>query len=194
MKCVQIYIITKLGWVMDKIEFYFKVLARYDLYVQLANTKASNQITFLSSILVAITALVGWGISFNNMDILGCLTIVLYGIFLYCCGEWYMHCMNVIQPNRKRSKIDSALEVDEDELSTIFYSDVAKFKDLQSIKNKVEAKDQQSHLDDLINQVYIMASVTEKKFDDYEKIQPWLISAVVLSIFILLLTCISKIN
>lgn len=194
MKCVQIYIITKLGGGMDKIEFYFKVLARYDLYVQLANTKASNQITFLSSILVAITALVGWGISFNNMDILGCLTIVLYGIFLYCCGEWYMHCMNVIQPNRKRSKIDSALGVDEDELSTIFYSDVAKFKDLQSIKNKVEAKDEQSHLDDLINQVYIMASVTEKKFDDYEKIQPWLISAVVISIFILLLTCISKIN
>ena len=31
-------------------------------------------------------------------------------------------------------------------------------------------------------------------FDDYQKIQPWLISAVVISIFILLLTCISKIN
>jgi hypothetical protein len=180
---------------MDKIEFYFKVLARYDLYVQLANTKASNLITFLSSILVAITALVGWGVSFNNMDILDCLIIVLYMIFLFCCVEWYIHCMNVIQPNRKRSKVESALaEDDEDELSTIFYSDVAKFKDLQSIKNKVNAKDGQSHLDDLINQVYIMASVTEKKFDEYEKIQPWLISAVVLSLFILLLTCISKIN
>lgn len=188
--------ITKLGWAMDKIEFYFNVLARYDLYVQLANTKASNQITFLSSILVAITALVGWGITFTNMDILGCMIIVLYGVFLYCCGEWYMHCMNVIQPNRKRSKSDSNsdVKINEDELSTIFYSDVAKFKDLQSIKDKVEAKDEQSHLDDLINQVYIMASVTEKKFDDYQKIQPWLISAVVISIFILLLTCISKIN
>ena len=188
--------ITKLGWAMDKIEFYFKVLARYDLYVQLANTKASNQITFLSSILVAITALVGWGIAFTNMDILGCMIIVLYGVFLYCCGEWYMHCMNVIQPNRKRSKSDSNsdVKINEDELSTIFYSDVAKFKDLQSIKDKVEAKDEQSHLDDLINQVYIMASVTEKKFDNYQKIQPWLISAVVISIFILLLTCISKIN
>lgn len=179
---------------MDKIEFYFKVLARYDLYVQLANTKASNQITFLSSILVAITTLVGWGISFNNVDILGCLIIVLYGIFLFCCGEWYVHCMNVIQPNRKRSKSESDVEIDEDELSTIFYSDVAKFKNLESIKNKVEKKDEESHLDDLINQVYIMASVTEKKFDDYEKIQPWLMSAVVLGIFILLLTCISKIN
>ena len=107
-----------------------------------------------------------------------------------------MRCINVIQPNKKRSKSDSNsdVKINEDELSTIFYSDVAKFKDLQSIKDKVEAKDEQSHLDDLINQVYIMASVTEKKFDNYQKIQPWLISAVVISIFILLLTCISKIN
>lgn len=179
---------------MDKIDFYFKVLARYDLYVQLANTKASNQITFLSSILVAITALVGWGVSFNNMNILGIIIIVLYGIFLYCCGEWYVHCMNIIQPNRKRSTNDSDVEIDEDDLSTIFYSDVAKFNDIHRIKTKILTKDDQSHLDDLINQVYIMANVTEKKFNDYEKIQPWLMSAVVLSIFILLFTCISKFN
>ena len=72
---------------------------------------------------------------------------------------------------RSKSDSNSDVKINEDELSTIFYSDVAKFKDLQSIKDKVEAKDEQSHLDDLINQVYIMASVTEKKFDDYQKIQ-----------------------
>ena len=188
--------ITKLGWAMDKIEFYFKVLARYDLYVQLANTKASNQITFLSSILVAITALVGWGITFTNMDILGCMIIVLYGVFLYCCGEWYMHCMNVIQPNRKRSKSDSNsdVKINEDELSTIFYSDVAKFKDLQSIKDKVEAKDEQSHLDDLINQVYIMASVTEKKFDDYQLVSVHVVHTVIFSVLILLVAVINKVG
>lgn len=179
---------------MDKIDFYFKVLARYDQYVQLANTKASNQITFLSSILLAITTLVGWGISFDKIGSLSCLIIFLYVIFLFCCGEWYVHCMNVIQPNRKRSKSDSDAVIGEDDLSTIFYSDVAKFQNLESIKAKVQAKDEESHLDDLINQVYIMASVTEKKFDDYEKIKPWLMSAVVLSILILFLTCLSKIN
>ena len=31
---------------IDKVDFYFKVLARYDQYVQLANTKASNLMWF----------------------------------------------------------------------------------------------------------------------------------------------------
>lgn len=178
---------------MDKIDFYFKVLARYDQYVQLANTKASNQITFMSSILLAITALVGWGINFEKITALTSVIGFLYLIFLFFCYQWYTHCIAVIQPNRTRSSTnDTAVTVNN--LSTIFYSDVAKFTSVEIIKETVKNKDPDSHLEDLINQVYIMAKVTEKKFDDYEKVKSWLSSAIVVSIIILFLTCVSKIN
>ena len=88
---------------MDKIDFYFKVLARYDQYVQLANTKSSNQITFMSSILLAITALVGWGINFEKITALTSFIGFLYLIFLFFCYQWYTHCIAVIEPNRTRS-------------------------------------------------------------------------------------------
>lgn len=71
---------------------------------------------------------------------------------------------------------------------------MAKFTSVETIKETVKNKDPDSHLEDLINQVYIMAKVTEKKFDDYEKIKCWLSSAIVVSIIILFLTCVSKIN
>lgn len=53
--------------IKEKIEFYFKVLGRFDQYIQLANTKASNHITLLSSLLVAVTALVGWGVDIQKL-------------------------------------------------------------------------------------------------------------------------------
>lgn len=171
---------------MDKIDFYFKVLARYDQYVQLANTKASNQITFMVSILLAITALVGWGINFEEITALTSVIVFIYLIFLFICYQLYMHCIAVIQPNRA--------SVTTNNLSTIFYSDVAKFESIDAIKDRVIKKDTEDHLEDLITQVYIMAKVTEKKFDNYEKVKCWLSSAIVVSIIILFLTCVSKIN
>lgn len=177
----------------EKIEFYFKVLARYDQYIQLANTKASNHITLLSSILVAITALVGWGITFNNLDCFTGIIIFLYLVFLILSHEWYTRCMAVIHPNRMRST-SSLLPQNENELSTIFYSDVAKFINLDNFKNQIDLRDDAKQLEDLVNQVYIMAKITEKKFDDYEKVNSIVKGTVIFSVLILFFTCFSKMN
>ncbi|WEV50088.1 hypothetical protein OZX61_12040 (plasmid) [Acinetobacter sp. ESL0695] len=95
--------------IKEKIEFYFKVLSRFDQYIQLANTKASNQITLLSSLLVAITALVGWGIDIQKLDKiepqpLTCSVVIIYIFFYSFLFFWYKSCMKVIQPNRRSSK------------------------------------------------------------------------------------------
>lgn len=177
----------------EKIEFYFKVLSRYDQYIQLANTKASNHITLLSSMLAAITALVGWGITFNKLDCFTGIIVFLYLIFLYLCYEWYKYCMAVIHPNRMRSA-NSTEPQNESELSTIFYSDVAKFLSFDSFKDQVNTKNESDQLRDLIHQVYIMAKVTDKKFDDYEKVNVMVRNTVICSILILFFTCVSKIN
>lgn len=183
---------------MDKFDFYFRVLERYDQYVQLANTKASNHITLLCSILVAVTALVAWGIDIEklkNADIglINSLVFFLYLLFLYLCYEWYSHCMNVIKPNRNRNSTNTPA-TDENELSTIFYSDVAKFSSFPNFKNLIINKQDDAHLEDLLHQVLTMAKVTEKKFDDYHKVNGWVLKSVVVSILILFLTVVTKIG
>lgn len=178
---------------LDKIDFYFKVLARYDQYVQLANTKASNHITLLSSILVAITALVGWGVSFNNFDCFTAIILILYLIFLLFSLRWYTSCMAVIEPNRMRNTNNSGAQ-SESELSTIFYSDVAKFLSFNSFKSQINIKNENDQLEDLIHQVYIMAKVTERKFEDFQKVNTIVVATVFCSILILFLTCVYKIN
>lgn len=94
---------------LDKFDFYFKVIARYDQYINLANTKASNHITLLGTLLIAGTALIGWGINLDTdggLKINGSqvLLIIAYLSFLVFSFMWYMSCMEVIQPNTKSSK------------------------------------------------------------------------------------------
>jgi len=67
----------------EKIEFYFKVLIRFDQYIQLANTKASNQITLLSSLLVAVTALVGWGVDIKKLGQLEPQPLICSAVIIY---------------------------------------------------------------------------------------------------------------
>lgn len=190
---------------MDKIDFYFKVLARYDQYVQLANTKASNHITLLASMLAATTALVGWGVTMEKLTFLTLIIGVLYIIFLYRCYEWYSSCMNVIEPNRMRksdegksdegkSVSEETTSVNEDELSSIFYSDVKKFSTFENFKTQVYKRDERQHLDDLIHQVSIMAKVTEKKFDDYQLVSVHVVHTVIFSVLILLVAVINKVG
>jgi len=178
---------------MDKIDFYFKVLARYDLYVQLANTKASNHITLLASILASVSALVAWGGTFDNPSFLMAIIVFLYIIFLYKCYEWYCCCMKVIEPNRNRNDQNTTPK-SEDELSSIFYSDVSKFNSVENFKTAVINRNENAHLEDLIQQVSIMAKVTEKKYDDYQKVNSHVIQTVILACFILFLICVIKLN
>lgn len=178
---------------MDKVDFYFRVLARYDLYVQLANTKASNHITLLASILASVSALVGWGLKFDKPSFYMAIIIFLYIIFLYKCYEWYSSCMKVIQPNRKRND-GNTKHKSEDELSSIFYSDVSKFNSIENFKEEVINRDEITHLEDLIQQVSIMAKVTEKKYDDYEKVHSHVICTVFLACIILFLICVIKLS
>lgn len=178
---------------MDKIDFYFRVLARYDLYVQLANTKASNHITLLASILASVSALVGWGLAFDKPSFCMAIIIFLYIIFLYKCYEWYSSCMKVIEPDRRRNDKNNKHKL-ESELSSIFYSDVSKFSSIEKLKEEVNNRDENSHLEDLIQQVSIMAKVTEKKYDNYENVNRHVICTILLACFILFLICVTKLN
>lgn len=180
----------------EKIEFYFKVLARFDQYIQLANTKASNQITLLSSLLVAVTALVGWGIDIKKLGQLEpqpliCIAVIVYIFFLLFSYCWYKSCMKVIQPNRSSSK--NLLDItNESDLSTMFYKDIDRYESAHNFKTKVQNSNELDLLNDLLSQVHVMAYVTNKKFDDYEAISKWVTWVILCALLILLITTVIK--
>ncbi|MFL1486415.1 hypothetical protein ACJOX4_00540 [Acinetobacter baumannii] len=180
----------------EKIEFYFKVLSRYDQYIQLANSKASNHLTLLSSLLVAVTALMGWGLDVENIKSiefkpLTCFLVGAYIFFLLFSFFWYKSCMKVLHPNRKNSKEIRNI-IDEQQLSTIFYKDVDSYVSFDNFKEKVNKYTEEESLNDLLNQVHVMAHITNKKFDDYEKVNKWVSWVIVSSLLILLIIIVIK--
>jgi hypothetical protein len=182
--------------IKEKIEFYFKVLSRFDQYIQLANTKASNHITLLSSLLVAVTALIGWGIDIQKLakmepQPLTCSVVIIYIFFLLFSFFWYQSCMKVIQPNRRSSK--NTLDImSESDLSTIFYKDIDRYASSDNYKVKVHNNTELDSLNDLLNQVHVMAHVTNKKFDDYEAVNKWVTWVIVCALLILLIITVIK--
>lgn len=195
---------------MDKFDYYFRVLGRYDQYVQLANTKASNQLTLLSSLLVAVTAIAGWGIPIKDWNYLTVVIGVLYLIFLAYCCNWHTACIAVLDPDRSRNKENTAHKIEdnsatnnskahvpskvEDKLSTIFYSDVAQNKNFGEFKNKVDKKSDVEEFEDLLHQVFIMAGITERKFNAYQEINKNVNIVILISLMILIFSFIAKFN
>jgi len=179
---------------MDKCDFYFRVLERYDQYINLANTKASNHITLLASFAVAVTALVGWGLNLDTSQKLvvngwQAVLIIVFIAYIGCSIKWYLNCMAVIQPNTICSKDNSATLI-----STIFYGDVDTLKTASDFKVIVDSRTEKEHLEDLINQVHVMAHITNQKFIDYKKVNKWVRISFILLLVILLISMIIRLG
>lgn len=99
--------------------------------------------------------------------------------------------MKVLHPNRKNSKEIRNI-IDEQQLSTIFYKDVDSYVSFDNFKEKVNKYTEEESLNDLLNQVHVMAHITNKKFDDYEKVNKWVSWVIVSSLLILLIIIVIK--
>jgi len=157
---------------MDKSEYYFRVLQRYDHYINLANTKASNTITLISSLSVAATGLVAWGLSSGGNSIqtivLNADKIVLIILFILYCGfslNAYHKCSQVIRPNTT-----SSTDPNNKYLKTIYYGDVNSIKKLDEFVDLVNQKDEDERFNGLLDQVHTLASITTDKMDKYKKV------------------------
>ncbi|SSV56040.1 Uncharacterised protein [Acinetobacter baumannii] len=184
----------------DKIDFYFRVLERYDNYINLANIKASNSITLIGSFTIAATTIVGWGLFGENKGTLSLnstntIIIISFIAFLFFAFMGYLEAMKVVQPNTKDlkdSKNKTFSNIDEKDLSTIFYGHVNNFKTLQSFQNEVKSKDAENLLKDLLSQVRTLSEITTQKMEDCKSINKWILSSFITILIILLFSFINK--
>lgn len=183
----------------ENINFYFNVLNRYDQYINLANTKAQNQIVLLGSLIIATTGLIGWGLENEarmfSLSTTNIILIVAYLIYLFFSYKWYRRCILIINPNIISFKNKNSSENEknnERKLSTIFYGDVDKFTCSKKFIDEVRSRESIEHFDDLLEQVHVMAHITNKKFTDYKKNNVWSRLTFSVLIFILFVSVYAK--
>lgn len=82
--------------------------------------------------------------------------------------------------------------LNEKDLSTIFYKDIDNHISPDSYREKVKNFTELDSLNDLLNQVHVMAHVANKKFDDYESVSKWVTWVILSSLLILLITTVIK--
>lgn len=182
------------GGKMDKFDFYFKVLARYDQYINLANTKAANHINLLGTLSIAATALLGWGLNLDTTSGIKINTpqtflIIAYIAFIVSSIMWYTTCMEVIKPNTKDSK-DGNTSIP----SSIFFGSVDSFQKFSDFKAFVSPRSDDEHFEDLLNQVHTLAHITNHKFIAYSKVNKFVLFSFIFLLALLLISAVTRLG
>ncbi|WP_182851973.1 hypothetical protein [Metapseudomonas otitidis] len=146
---------------MDKTEVLFRIIERYDHYIENANNKANYALTFAISLSVAIAALLGYSEIFkfeinkgylNIMKILTILTYIANSIFALII---FLGIHKIIFPNTSAPEGIKK--------SNIFFGDVASLGH-DNYAASVEDMTTESLQLDLSIQVRIMAGIIDEKF------------------------------
>ena len=174
--------------VKEKIDFYFNVLTRYDEYINLAHTKATNIATFIVTFAIAMAGFIGWSVDFDKYKCIYTLIILLGVMFLGCVIRVYLLCMSVIKPNTINAKENNHIGE-----STIFYGDVDRL-DCTSYVAKINVIQANQILEDLSQQVHVVAHVTNDKFSHFGKIYWWVNIALGTSLVLIIGALIAKLG
>lgn len=136
-------------------DFLFDVLKRYDHFIATTNVKAGLLLSFLGVVIFGVLL----RLSLNNYAN-DCQTNILVGsafLLLASCVFVIWKLIHVVLPNTSTGNQSCSL---------IFFSDVAGLKTSDEYLDKLSGATQVSLKNDLAEQVYFVAKVTDKKFKD----------------------------
>lgn len=187
---------------MDRFEFYFRVLERYDNYIEQINTKALNVITVLCSLAIATTAIIGWGIISSEDKVITLTTsktlmLIFYVCFIYLVFSAYRTCMKVIVPNttpiKDTTQNSQKLPVTNHK-STIFYGCVTEVLSPKDFIKEVQERDDDKHYVDLLEQVHTLASIINEKTIIYKNVHNYITLSFLCTLFILVCSLVIKLG
>lgn len=167
------------NYTQEKIDTFFKVLGRYDHYINTANTKT----TVLTSFLIAVIA----GISLRLVLLLKEPKIAYYCDLLNPY-VWSLAtiCLSLLAIIFAFIQLRPNTSSDANYQSMIFYGDVAKHE-YSAFLAAVNKATPQNILDDLARQVHAVAEVTDNKFKYLKRVTTiivwFVIPSLILTIF-----------
>ena len=170
----------------DKIENTFKILERFDHYIEIANSKATTQISFLITLIVGITALLGYCevLNLNKAKILASIILVLFTILVALNFFAFYQLSKVILPDTRNLANTSSL---------IFYGDISQHPYSTNYVTLLKSISEEDFLADLGSQTHTLAIITNAKFSKLiSATQIILYGIAPISIVIVILTAILK--
>lgn len=146
---------------LEKIETLFKIISRYDHYIEIANNKANYVLASVISVNIALAALLGYvdilkfSIATPYTNILKVLGAISYFSFIVSSGAILLGVHKVIFPNTSSPNTSK--------LSNIFFGDVAK-RDHEKYATDIKGLNEEELTQDLSFQANALAKIVEEKF------------------------------
>lgn len=169
---------------MDKIDILFRVIERYDHYIEIANNKANYLLAFVISVSVAIAALVGYSdilkfeISSPFSSILKTIVILISVLNVFFVMQILLGIHRIIFPNTS-SPITHMK-------SKIFFGDVASLSHLEYAES-VKTATCENFQEDLSFQANALANIVGEKFKNQKSVmqiasRQYIFSSLIISI------------
>ncbi len=146
---------------MDRIDVLFRIIERYDNYIEVANNKANYVLAFVVSLSVAVTALLGYSevlqfkLDSAFLNILKVLSLLAFLVNLFYLMRILFGIHNIIFPNTSSPK--------HLEKSKIFFGDVASLDHESYAASVINMSSEDFELD-LSFQVSALAKIVDEKF------------------------------
>lgn len=169
---------------MDRIDSLFKIIDRYDLYIEAANNKANYLLAFVVSVSVAIAALLGYSdmLSFNisypitNILKAVCLVVCLINLFFVMQILFDIH--RIIFPNTSSPSAPVK--------SNVFFGDVASLSHIE-YADSMKAVSSDTFQEDLSFQANALAKIVDEKFKNQKRAmkiasQQYILTTLIISI------------
>ncbi|MCS3419639.1 hypothetical protein M2399_004666 [Pseudomonas sp. BIGb0450] len=147
---------------MDKIDGLFRIIGRYDHYIELANNKANYVLASIITVNVAMAALLGYSevlkfeVGFPFVGIFKVLSLICYFAFLFFSGVAIKGVNSIIFPNTS-----SPVGVDP---SNVFFGDVGGRSHVE-YAHAFKEMSCDKFIEDLSFQANALAKIVSEKFN-----------------------------
>ena len=151
----------------EKIDYLFKILLRFDHYINVANTKALGLATVLVTLYIALISFFGTSVLsnikvLNEMSFAYCISFSVLVFISFSAFFSFNSALKVIFPDLRNIKNIETYK------SNIFFGDISS-RELKDFKNEISNLSYDIYIDDLENQVYTLSCIVKDKFKNMNK-------------------------
>lgn len=171
---------------MDKVDSLFRVIERYDHYIEIANNKANYVLAFVISLSVAIAALLGYAdiLKFNIdaplVNIIKSLAVFIYVVSLFFVMQILLGVHRIIFPNTSSPSAPTK--------SIVFFGDVASLSHTD-YADSVKGMTCEGLQEDLSFQANALARIVEEKFKNQKHVMEIISRQYIISMLIISILC-----
>lgn len=152
---------------LDKVDSLFRIIDRYDHYIELANNKANYVLASVVTLNIAIAALLGYSdvlkfeIAYPLLGVIKVVSLICYAVFLFFSVHAIRGVNKIISPNTN-SPVTA-------KLSNVYFGDVG-VRSHTEYAEEFKGLSYDLFVEDLSFQVNALATIVSEKFEQQKNV------------------------